>query len=117
MACPGWHAGPAAEDASEPPARHPSPKEESLWISLEQNWTGTTNNILEPDLASYPGRSPYFLAVSLLVLVPLPCWHAGHAAKAKCSETCWRPLEKNAQHKAASPAQPPPDIMGARRAL
>lgn len=45
--CPGWHARPAAEDASDPSARHPSPKSESLWISLEQNWTGSINNILE----------------------------------------------------------------------
>lgn len=116
-ACPGWHARPAAGDASDPSARHPSPKLESLWISLEQNWTGSINNSLEPALASYPGRSPYFLAVSLHVLVPPWCWHAGHAAKAKCSETCWPPLEKNARHKAASPAQLPPDITGAQRAL
>jgi len=111
---PGWHARPTAEDASDPSA---SPKLELLWISLEQNWTGSINKALEPDLAHHPGCCLYFLAVLLLVLVPPRCWRAGHTAEAKCSETCWWPPEQNAQHKAASPAQPPPDVTGAEQAL
>lgn len=55
---------------------------------------------------------PTLVAAWLPVLVP-----RGAALLGTEQATCQRPLEKNTGHKAASPAQPPPDITGAQRAL
>lgn len=57
------------------PSWHTRPGALLCWEELELEPLGTAP---QQHLAPDP-----FLAVKLLVSVPLRCWHAGHAAKAK----------------------------------